>query len=86
MSTIEKSRRGGSAAPNTTVEWRQELDRKYLDVGLSKRRRAFARKKRRGKGGEEGRPHETQGRQGEVSAGGAHVRHVQRSHSSRQRR
>ena len=28
-------------------------------------------------GREEGRPHETQSRQGEVSAGGAHVRHVQ---------
>ena len=34
---------------------------------------------------EEGRPHEIQGRQGEVAAGRDHVRHVQRLHRSSQR-
>ena len=37
-------------------------------------------------GGEELRSEEPQGCQGEVSAGGAHVRHVQRSHNSVQQR
>ena len=37
-------------------------------------------------GGEEVRPQETQGRQGEVSTGAAHVRYVQRLQSSGQRR
>ena len=43
---------------------------------LSERLRVFARKKQRRKRAEEGHPHETQGRQGEVLAGRAHVRHV----------
>ena len=86
MSTMEKSRRGGSAVPNTSEERRQEpVGRKHPE--LSKKRRVFARKKTRGEaGGEEVRPRETQGRQGEVSDEGAHVRYVQRSHSSGQRR
>ena len=52
---------------------------KHLE--LSERWRAFAQEA----GDEEGRPHETQGRQGEVSPGQAHVRHVQRLHISGRR-
>ena len=45
---MEKSRRGGSAAPNTRRKNEgKNLGRKHLE--LSERRRAFARKKRRGK-------------------------------------
>ena len=46
---MEKSRRGGSAAPNTSEERRQEpfFGRKHLE--LSEGRRAIAREKRRGK-------------------------------------
>ena len=63
----------------------ENLGRKHLE--LSEKRRVVARKKRPGETGvEEVRPQETQGRQGEVSTGGAHVRHVQRSHSSGQPR
>ena len=47
VSTMEKSRRGGIATPNTSEERRQEPGRKHLE--LSERRRAFARKQRRGK-------------------------------------
>ena len=63
------------------TRWKNEgknLGRKHLDMELSEGQRAFDRKKRRGKRAERkaARPHKTQGRQGEVSAGGAHVRHV----------
>ena len=65
----------------------KNLSRKHVDKELSERRRAFARNKATGEaGGEAGRPHETQGCQGEVSVGGVHLRHVQRSYSSGQRR
>ena len=61
----------------------KNLGRKHLE--LSERRRVLARKKRRGKRAER-KSARKKGRQGEISAGGAHVRHVQRSHSSGQRR
>ena len=55
----------------------ENLGRKHLE--LSERQRAFTRKKRRGKRAErKSARKKTQGCQGEVSAGGAHVRHVQR--------
>ena len=43
---MEKSRRGGSAAPTYRKNEGKNLDRKYL--GVSERRRAFTRNKRRG--------------------------------------
>ena len=51
----------------------KDLGRKHPE--LSEKRRVFARKKGEA-GGEEVRPQGTQGRQCEVSTGGAHVRYV----------
>ena len=62
----------------------KNLGRKHLE--LSERQGICSKKATGEASGEEVRPQETQGHQGEVSDGGAHVRHVQRSHSSGQRR
>ena len=71
-------------APNTPEGWRQEPGLKT--PGTEREAEGICSEKAtREAGGEEGRPHKTQGRQGEVSIGQAYVRHVQRSHSSGQR-
>ena len=61
---MEKSRRGGSAAPNTSEERRQEPGLKTPGHATARKSEAIWSGKATGEaGGEEGRPHETQGRQ-----------------------
>ena len=58
----------------------KNLARKHPE--LSKKRRVFARKKRRGKRAETKSARKKHKAARKVSAGGAHVRYAQRSHSS----
>ena len=64
----------------------KNLGRKHLDMELSKRWRVFSRKKRRGKRAERKAASMKHKAADEVFAGGFHVGHLQRSHSSGQRR
>ena len=78
--------RGAVGVPHPTRRTNEDknLRRKHLDMELSATGDICSENATEEAGGEEKRPLETQGRQGEVSAGEAHVRHVQRSHSSGQ--
>ena len=77
--------RGVMGVPHPTRRKNEgkNLGRKYLK--LSEGEGHFLGKSNGGSGRRGSSP-ETQGGQGEVSAGGAYVRHVQRSHSNGQRR
>ena len=62
------------AAPNTSGKPRQEPG---FIPGTERKAEGVCSEKATGEAcDEEGHPHETQGRQGEVSAGRVHVRHV----------
>ena len=75
--------RGVVGLPHPTRRKKEgtNLGRKHLEE-LSERRRALARKRRRGKRAERKSVRKKHKATGEASAGGAHVRHAQRLHSS----